>query len=41
MIQITLGLTPRGLKGDAIPIRSDVSRCDVVLQRRRPERHPK
>jgi hypothetical protein len=40
MIQITLGLSPEGLKGDAIPIRSDQSRCDVVLQRRRPGPKP-
>jgi hypothetical protein len=36
-IQVTLGLKGDRLKGDGIPIRSDQSRCDILLTRQPPE----
>ena len=38
---VTLGLAGNTLKGDGIPIRSDESRCDIVLQRQPPESPPR
>jgi hypothetical protein len=40
-MQVTLGLAADTLKGDGIPIRSDESRCDIVLRRRRPAPPPR
>ena len=38
---VTLGLVSDELKGDGIPIRSDESRCDIVLRRQRPGPAPR
>ena len=40
-LRVTLGLAGDTLKGDAIPIRSDASRCDVILRRQRPGPTPR